>query len=78
MRLVLNKQGVNDLLHSPGVVADLRERADRVAAAAGEGMEVTEASDDNRARFVVVTATAEAIIGEASDRRLTRAIDAAR
>lgn len=78
VRIVLNRQGVNALLHDAGVQADLRARAENVAQAAGDGMEVTEAGDQNRARYVVVTATAEAMRGEALDRRLTRAIDAAR
>lgn len=78
IRLVLNSKGVNDLLHSPGVQADLKRRAEAVAEAAGEGNEVTEAGDKNRARYVVVTATAEAMLAEANERTLTQAIDAAR
>ena len=84
MKIKLNSAGVRQLLHEPGVVADLKARADRVALAAGagldnpEGMAVIEAGDDKRARFIVLTQTAEAMSAEASDRRLTRAIDMAR
>ena len=74
----LNSAGVRQLLHEPGVKADLNARALRVAARAGDGMEVQDADDENRARAVVITATAEAMRGEATDRRLTQAIDAAR
>lgn len=84
IRIVLNSAGVRQLLQEPGVKADLKERADRVAAVASaemeqpEGMLVDEASDAIRARYVVITANAEAMRGEALDRRLTRAVDAAR
>lgn len=77
-KFILNRAGINELLHSPGVDADLAARAERVKEAAGVGMEVTEAGDGNRSRYVIVTATPEAMRGEALDRRLTRAIDAAR
>lgn len=78
VRIVLNSKGINELLHSPGVQADLKARAQRVADTAGDGMEVTEAGDRNRARYVVITTTPEAMTNEAIDRSLTRAIDAAR
>jgi hypothetical protein len=77
IRIVLNRSGIKQILNSPGVKADLRARAQRIAAAAGDGNEVTEAST-TRARYVVVTATAEAMADEAHNRSLTRAIDAAR
>lgn len=70
---------MRDLLRSDGVRADLIARARRVAAAAGPGMEVdTDDEGRNRARVTVWTATIEAMVAEARDRSLTRAIDAAR
>lgn len=77
-KFVLNKKGVNELLHSPGIKADLKARAERVAAEAGPGMEVAVDDGKNRSRAAVITVTPEAMEGEATDRRLTRAIDAAR
>lgn len=75
---VLNKQGVAALLRSPGVKADLRSRANRIAAAAGPGVEghVWEGFDRSRAR--VQTVTAEADRREATQKSLSRAIDAGR
>ena len=78
VKIVLIKAGVGALLKEPGVKADLRRRADAVAAAAGPGNEVIDASDGVRARAVVVTATAEARAEEAQRRTLTRSIDRAR
>jgi len=80
-RLKLKSEGVRALLHSPSVVADLQERAERVLDDAGgeeEGFAIIEADDEKRARRVVVTATPEAMTLEAEDRVLTAAIDAAR
>lgn len=74
----LNHAGVRELLCSDGVLADLRGRAERIAAAAGDGMEVDARVGANRARASVHTATWEARHAEALDRVLTRAIDAGR
>lgn len=73
-------------LHSPGVkallqdpkVTDLEGRAARIAAAAGEGMEADLTIGPQRARASVRTATPEAMVAEATNRDLTRAIDAGR
>lgn len=59
-RLVLDHGGIADLLRSPGVVADLADRAQRMAdaaqSAAGEYPYVVAKSDDTqpRARSAVV------------------------
>jgi hypothetical protein len=82
-KLKLNTRGVNELL-TKSIKPDLKKRIDRVQAVASQGMEnpdgmtVIDASDHNRARFIVLTTTEEAMHGEANDRRLTRALDAAR
>jgi hypothetical protein len=82
--LKLNTQGINELLTGPEVNADLQARAERVQAAASAhmqdptGMTVVEAGDSKRARYIVITTNPEAMQGEMKDRRLTRAIDAAR
>jgi hypothetical protein len=77
-KVKLNNAGVRALLTSPEVVADLKRRAEAIAAAAGPGMEVDEAIGPKRARVSVRTATFEAIIAESKDRDLTSAIDAGR
>jgi hypothetical protein len=77
-RIVLNRAGVKALLRSPEVVADLKRRAEAIAAVAGEGNEVEVAVGPTRARAAVVTKTFDAMRDEATDRSLTRAIDAGR
>lgn len=66
------------LLRSPEVRADLEARARRIAAAAGPGMEVDVEVGAKRARASVRTATYEAMRAEATDRALSRALDAGR
>jgi len=76
--VVLNHQGVRDLLRSEEVRADLERRAVAIAAAAGEGFEVETYRGANRYRAEVRTATEPARRAEATGRILTRAIDAGR
>lgn len=78
VRIVLNRAGVEELLRSPEVRADLERRARAIAAAAGEGMEVDSAIGRTRARAMVWTDTPRARLAEATNRTLTRAIDAGR
>lgn len=77
-RVVMNSAGARAILTSSPVQAFLKARADRIAAAAGPGMESSSSSGRSRARASVFTATAQGMRGEAKDRRLTRAIDAGR
>jgi len=77
-RLVLNRSGVRELLRSPEVEADLTRRAENVAKAAGEGHEVDVTVGKNRVRASVRTESLKAMVNEARDRNLTRAIDRAR
>lgn len=74
----LNSAGIRGLLTGGAVQAELMARAERVAAAAGPGMEVSDAGGSSRARAIVRTATFEAMKAEATDRALTRAIGVAR
>jgi hypothetical protein len=82
VRIELNHATVRRLLRGEGefvgVLHDLEERARRVAELAGPGMEPSVYVGPARARSGVITATADAIVAEARDRALTRAIDAAR
>jgi hypothetical protein len=74
----INRRAVAHLLKSPEVLADVRKRANRIAAAAGPGHEVDARIGRTRARASVVTATTEARRGEANRRTLTRALGAGR
>ena len=78
VRVVLNRAAVRALLRSPEVKADLERRARSISAAAGPGNEVESEVGINRARAAVVTETVEAMLNEAKNRTLTRALDAGR
>lgn len=75
VKVKLNRSAVGSLLK---LTDDLRARAERIASAAGPGMEVEVTVGATRARAVIVTATTEARIAEATDRVLTRSLDAGR
>lgn len=77
-KLKLNSNNIGKLLKSREVQADLKARADRIAAAGGEGMQASISVGRTRARASVITATTKARLAEAKDRRLTRALDAGR
>lgn len=81
----VNSAGVRELLRGAPVQADLKARADRIAAAANaelssgeDGFVVDVDVGKNRARAVVLTATPEAMNAEASNRTLTHSFDAGR
>lgn len=77
-KFVLNEEGIRELLRSTEMADHLKDRAEKIAAAAGPGHEVRTDDGPNRARASVVTATPEAMRSEATNRTLTRAIDAGR
>lgn len=77
-RIELDHEAVGKLLKSPEMVAELRKRAERIAAAAGDGFEVETSVSRTRAHALVRTATFKARHAEARDRALTRALDAGR
>lgn len=78
IRIELNPAGVREVLRSDGVLADVTARAERIAAAAGDGMEVDARVGATRARASVRTATLDARRAEAEGRALTSAFDAGR
>lgn len=78
LRIKLNRRGVQQLLASQDVADDLTKRGNRMADAAGEGVEVTTTRNRDRAVVFVRTATYDAMKAEAEDRTLTRSIDAGR
>lgn len=78
VKIVLNRKGVRELLRSQEVLADLEDRANRIASSAGDGHAVSAEVGTVRARASVRTDTLEAAKAEAETRDLTRAIDAGR
>jgi hypothetical protein len=78
VRIEVNSAGIQAILKSSEVLDLLREKAQRIAAAAGDGMEVSAGLGAIRARASVTTATRAAKLAEATDRALTSAIDAGR
>jgi hypothetical protein len=74
----MSAAGARAILKSGEVLAFLKAKADRIAAAAGAGFESSSMIGPNRARASVITATAKARRAEATNRSLTRAIDAGR
>lgn len=76
-RIVVNRDAVEQLL-KVDAVPFLEEAGAAIAAAAGDGVEVETFIGRNRARVTVRTATYKAMLDEAQNRTLTRAIDAGR
>lgn len=73
------RKGFRALRTAPGVQADLKERADRIAAAAGEGVEVLPVQDPwSRTHILIGPVTGEANERVAKDNSLIRALDAGR
>jgi len=78
IRIEVNSAGIQSILKSDEVQELLRTKADRIAAAAGDGFEASSRVGKTRARASVITVTRAARLAEATDRALTRAIDAGR
>ena len=70
--------GFQELRRAPGVEADIRARAGRVAATAGAGFEANVSSGRSRVRASVVTATDKAKRANAKSNRLLNSLDAGR
>lgn len=82
VRIELNKAEVRRILRGEGEYSGVRDEIERrteaIAAAAGEGMEPSVQVGAKRLHGSVITATAEAMVAEARDRTLTRALEAGR
>ena len=78
IRLEMNYEEMIRIMKSAPVMNELLRRAHRVQAAAGRGHMVTSRAGTTRARVSVITASEGARQREATDRTLTRALDAAR
>lgn len=82
-RITFNIREFERLRKSPGVVADIKERVDRIAAASnahveGNGYEATVQEGRNRAHGSVITTDAESMSDNARNQRLLRNLDAGR
>lgn len=78
VKVKLDSAGVRALLGSDDVEADLRARAERIAAAAGPDHIVDSKSGGNRARASVRTSGFDAALDEATHKTLTSAVNAGR
>jgi hypothetical protein len=78
VRIKLDHAGMAALLRDPALVDDLAARAQRIAAAAGEGFKSEARAGRRRALAMVWPDTAEAVRAELERRALTSAIDAGR
>lgn len=72
----LNLRGFRELRKNAAAAADLRRRAEKVAADAGPGFEVRESPSRNRTRFVVVPTTDEARRANRDSYAILRALSA--
>lgn len=78
MATTWNRKAAAEILKSPAVLADVRARADRVAAAAGPGFEASSMVGRNRARASVRADTFSARVRNSRQNILIRALEAGR
>lgn len=80
IRIEMDQAAIRAFLQGPEVQNELRDRAEAIAAAAGsdEDFEVEVRVGATRARASVRTASYAGMRAEATDRVLTRALDAGR
>lgn len=78
IKVTINKRAIVDILKSAEMRDNLRQRAERIAAAAGPGHRVETETMQSRARAAVITDTREARRAEAKSRTLSSAVDAGR
>lgn len=77
-RIKWKNKGFRQLRKSNEVLEELEKRAERIAAAAGSGVEASPFMGRNRARVSVITVTEEARRANAEQNTLLRAVDAGR
>lgn len=83
IKIKLNPPGPRELMQGPEIQADIARRAAAIAAAAGSGRHGGEFGHDvvsgrTRVHGMVWTEDFDAMLAEAVDRALTRAVDAGR
>lgn len=77
-RIKWNLPAFRELRLEPGVIADLGERADAIAAAAGPGYEASTFEGKNRGRASVITGDAASRRDNARNQTLLCSLDAGR
>lgn len=77
-RIKWRNKGFKQLRKSNEILAELEKRAERIADAAGPGVETSPFKGKNRSRVSVITVTEEARRANAENNTLIRAIDAGR
>lgn len=77
-KIVWNLPAFRQLRLEPGVIADLGERADRIAADAGAGYEASTFEGRNRGRASVITGDWRARVDNSRNQTLLRSLDAGR
>lgn len=80
VKIVWKRGAFRELRTQPAVVADIEARAERIAAACGDGFEVRSevAGGRGRARSVVLATTLRAMVRNARDHTMLRNLDAGR
>ena len=77
-RIVYNTKAFEAMRRSPGVKADLRRRADAIAAACGDGFVAASGEGKTRSRAAVIAASGRARRVNARDNTMLRNLDAGR
>lgn len=77
-RIQWRVKGFEALRRDPRVLADLQRRAERVAAAAGDGFVARAGQGKTRARAAVIAASMKARRRNSRDNTLLRSLDAGR
>lgn len=78
MTFKMRKSAHEELRRLPKVKADLKRRADNIAAACGDGYVANSGEGKTRSRASVVTATGKAMRDNAKNNTLVRNLDAGR
>ena len=78
MAVTLNLRGLNEIMTSPAVTAEVVRRAQAIQRAAGPEFEVNVVPHPHTARAYVRAKSAKGRRQEARDKVLTRAVDSAR
>lgn len=77
-KIQFNYRAFDAIRKSPAVMADLRQRGAAVQRAAGDGFTLRVDTNASRGRATIITATHDAREAEATDKALTRALNAGR
>lgn len=77
-RIKWNVKAFRELRLEPDVIADLEDRAERIADSAGDGYEASAQAGKNRGRASVITGDYAAMRDNAKNQSLLRALDAGR